>query len=588
MIRYSSDSWYTVFAWWGGINREIVPSAIQYAVLLSGLYHARLFFNFSLPDSGAVDNCIKAIMSLLIFMSVFRLNQCMSRHYAAVSLVNLLFMHLERLTADFCMGMKPTRCNSEEPEGTRLEQAAEQEELGEGLAIAAKVNAIRLILAYGTALMLHFQMLSAAQDARGVLDQTCLKHVVFLYCRLQMLLLPEELKILDHSLSITQESAEVFRVELNRFRLNVDPNYEVLIGVANEYRDFCSGDGVTIAPAPKIVMVLLLFALQRPMDQPWGYSSRSYNLYWRSTEAISQMMMNLESLVQSPTPLAYLQHCRVMFIIFVFFYPMSIPLSDGLTVNVVVPGLLFWAVRGFQILSKRLEDPLGNDEADINIPEKLHSLEVNSEKVFDLSADTGGDIRRALHWTEQWVTTGQAPPGPSGIPKQSKADSSFRRYFRWMPIPTVMLKEMMESHGEVDVLHALRGTFGHICCCVHRIRHALRLTTWRIGGTRHMHGGKGYQSVDVDPEEDKYFNCDPRVFCHYLGFLGSFRADSLSNDGCLSSGPPDNWYQKASRLLGDQPAASLVRPVTDEDTERSILTEPSPLPGSSCFWERLS
>jgi len=558
-------------------------------VLLTALYHARLFWDLSLPDSPAVDGAVKAIMSLLIFMSVFRLNQCMSRHYAAVGLVNDLFMHLERLITDFCMGMKPTPCDSEAPEGTRLEHVAEQQELGEGLAIAAKVNVVRLVFAYGTALMLHFQMLGAAQDNQGILDRTSLKHVVFLYFRLQMLLLPEERKILDKALSITQESADVFRVELNRFRLNVDPNYEVLIGMAHEYRALCPEDGVTLAPAPKVVMFLLVFALQRPMDQPWGYSSRSYNLFWRSTEAVMQMTMNLESLVQSPTPLAYLQHCRVMFIIFVLCYPMSIALSDGLLVNVMVPGVLFWAVRGFQILSKRLEDPMGNDEADINIPEKLHSLEVIAEHAFDLSADAGGDIRRSLHWTEQWVTTGQTPPAPSETPQQCKTTRSFRSFFRWMPIPTIMLKEMMESHGEVDVLHNMRLTLGHICCCVHHLRRSLRRSSWRIGGSRHMHEDKGtYQAVSVDPHEDKYFNRDPRFFCHYLSFIGCFRTDSLSNDGCLASTPSDSWCLKAARLLGDQPAVSLLKSSFEEDTERSIMTDPLPLPGATSFWERLA
>lgn len=234
---------------------------------------------------------------------------------------------------------------------------------------------------------------------------------------------------------------------------------------------------------------------------------------------------------------------------------------------------------------------MGNDEADINIPEKLHSLEVTAEHAFDLSADASGDIRRSLHWTEQWVTTGQTPPVPSGAPHQCKTRRSFRRYFRWMPIPTTMLKEMMESHGEVDVLHAMRLTFSHICCCAHHLRRALRRTVWRVGGNRRMHGDKGYQAVNVDPAEDKYFNRDPRFFCHYLSFTGCFRTDSLSNDGCLASTPSDSWCVKAARLLGDTPAVTLLKSSFEEDTERSIMTDPLPLPGGDSFsslWERLS
>merc|ERR1719313_2791524 len=118
----------------------------------------------------------------------------------------------------------------------------------------------------------------------------------------------------------------------------------------------CPEDGVSIAPGPKILMTLLTFALQRPSDKPWGYSSRSFNLYWRSTEAIVRQQMSLESIVQSPTPLPYLQHCRVLFILFLIAHPLSVRTESGVVLNVCMPLVLFWTIRGFQILSKCLEN----------------------------------------------------------------------------------------------------------------------------------------------------------------------------------------------------------------------------------------
>jgi hypothetical protein len=274
----------------------------------------------------------------------------------------------------------------------------------------------------------------------------------------------------------------------------------------------------------------------------------------------------------------------MLFIIFVIVYPLSIDLSRGLVVNTLLPLVLYWAIRGFQILSKRLEDPMGNDETDLNLYEKLHSLEVSAEHAFDLSADAEGDVRRALQWTENWVTTGEDIAVPSRPARPRKEDKSFRCFFRWMPIPTLMMREMMDSHGDVEVLHALRLTFSHICCCTHGVRRILRRVLWR------MEGDRLYQAVNQHPasatvgaDEDKFFNSDPHFFCHYLQFLGSLKVDS-GHPGLACKNP---WPGHAVKLLGDEPAASLLTPMSEEDTERSMMMDARTCTVSS-IWECLS
>jgi hypothetical protein len=298
-----------------------------------------------------------------------------------------------------------------------------------------------------------------------------------------------------------------------------------------------------------------------------------------------QMTMNLESLVQSPTPLPYLQHCRLLFIIFVIAHPLSMDASSGFCVNVVLSLTLFWAIRGFQVLSKRLENPMGNDEADLNLYDKLHSLEVSAEHAFDISADTTSDIRGSLRWTEQWVATGQTSPVAPPPLQPCKKTRTFRNYFRWMPIPTIMLRHMMESHGEVEIIHARRWTFAYLCCCIHGTRQALRRVLWRMDGDRL------YQAVDPGDEDDKHFNSDPRFFCHYLEFIGSLKAESRishGTDGCAESALCDKWLRNATHLLGRNPACSLLSKVDDEDTERSNMMQPLRALRTPSVWEHLS
>merc|ERR1719326_2372354 len=100
--------------------------------------------------------------------------------------------------------MEPEPCQSEAPEGTVPQSGTQQQESAAGLALAAKVNVVRLILAYAGAVMLHFQLLAATTDSRGLIDKDSMTQVVFIYCRLQMLLLPHERKKLDQALSVSR------------------------------------------------------------------------------------------------------------------------------------------------------------------------------------------------------------------------------------------------------------------------------------------------------------------------------------------------------------------------------------------------
>merc|ERR1719162_2240906 len=98
----------------------------------------------------------------------------------------------------------------------------------------------------------------------------------------------------------------------------------------------------------------------------------------------------------APTPLPYLQHCRVLFFVFAVVFPMSMDTSKGLFDNVMLPLMIFWAIMGFEVLSGLLENPLGNDEVDMNLYEKVHSLEVNAEQIFNATECYNADLQYAL------------------------------------------------------------------------------------------------------------------------------------------------------------------------------------------------
>jgi hypothetical protein len=468
------------------------------------------------------------------------------------------------------------------------------------MAVAAKVNCIRLVLAYAISIVLHFQLLDAAADTSGELDDVGVKQVLFLYCRLRKFLHDEEMEILDHSISVLRDAQPGFearyRAEMCRFRLLNDPYCDHLVGLSEADR---TSGGVTIVPAPKVIMSMLTQALLRPSDQPWGYQSRMYSILARTTLKLVNESMHLESIIMSPTPLPYLQHCRVLFALFSIMFPMSMDTDKGFFANVGLPLILFWAITGFEVLSGALENPLGNEDTDMNVLEKVHALECNVEHIFNCSECNKAPLHHALLKTESLVMGERYAGQPASVTShQADSTKSFRSYFRWIPFPTTVLSDLMDSHGDVAQIHALRLS-PKAFLPNFKLRTLLRKSLYR----RKKLCGRTYEAVNTKGEESENeddhpvdFNKDPNYFCHYLEFLGAADVapallEEHLGDGC--SAPRQHgeaWRKRVLELLDDHSASLLLKKASEEDTERSIMMH-TPRSNKESFlggWENLS
>jgi predicted membrane chloride channel (bestrophin family) len=565
--------------WWGGINRMVLPKACAYVVMALSIYifQTKIDVEFY-TNSESFHDTVHAILSFLVFLLVFRLNQCMARHYAAYALITDLFYGLERLMLDFCMHLQgeqgATNClNSISTDSPSVRTCINK-------CMAAKINVIRLVLAFAVSTVMHFQLLDAASDSAGLVDEVACKQVIFLYCRLRTLLHPEEMEIIDESISLMRDNSsqvdQVFRVEVTRYRASCDPSCQPVIGLTEEDRE---PGGVTISPAPKLVMTMLTQALLRPGDEPWGYQARMYAIFARVTLKLANDSMHLESIIMSPTPLPYLQHCRVLFFVFAIVFPMSMDTTKGIVDNVVLPLLIFWAIMGFEVLSGVLENPLGTDDTDMNLFEKIHSLEVGAEKIFNATERSKASLEQALARTEALVM-GERPSGRTDAAACQQADPSrcFRFHFRWTPLPTVILSDLMDAHGDVQHMHELWLTF-RTWLPSFSLRKMLRQSLYRRkGGCVYKQVGDQDQSTDAQ-QMPVDFNKDPTYFCHFVEYLGSMDLceavpDESVGDGCSVPQPSQNrWKQRALDLVADHPAEQLLKKCSDEDTERSLLVQ---------------
>eukprot|EP00747_Dinoflagellata_sp_TGD_P184452 gnl/TRDRNA2_/TRDRNA2_40064_c0_seq1.p1 gnl/TRDRNA2_/TRDRNA2_40064_c0~~gnl/TRDRNA2_/TRDRNA2_40064_c0_seq1.p1 ORF type:complete len:639 (+),score=113.47 gnl/TRDRNA2_/TRDRNA2_40064_c0_seq1:67-1983(+) len=560
MIRYPRASWITVFYWWGGINRQIVCPAFIYMCLLWVIYFVQKVYPAAVLPISEVS--LRSLAGFVAFLLVFRLNQCMRRQNRGESLVGELFATFEHIIGMCCVNIKGVNeaalgVAADSFKHKDFKEAVHAQDLG----TLVKVNVIRLTMALAISWVIHCRLLDAASAAEGVLGEDDLHQIVYLYFRLEGMLYAKEMELIDQALCITCESCDfqgqdgerrlkdgddrTYRVEVNRYRTSkelADENSERFLGGATQ------GDAMTSMPLPKVILMMLGDLLMQPLDLDWGYPQRMMNAFLRCQESITDLIADLNILVANPLPLAYLQHCRCLLLIFAVCYPMSVPPSEGLTDNIVMPFFIFWSMLGFEYLGEMLENPLGDDETDLNLMEFLHNLEVSAKYFYDVSEIHRVNMRQLLwqqldEWNVKDPTAQKgadggalgAGPGGSFLPKRP-----FETFFRWTPMPKKQVEDAIHSHGNVDSVHMInfRQWWSE---------HLLRQQKAEQNGT--------YDSVDDDfdkeiLERDRarvttvVARRDTNICAHYLVFLSVHRRRQPISKLTLSPSSNPGYHER--------------------------------------------
>lgn len=617
MIRYSRDSVLTVIYWWGGIIRHLWYPAFIYSVYLVGSYYTTMWFDFEMEMER---NSVRALGGFVMFLFVFRMNQCMARHCKGNELSAALFSDLEFFVQTFCTCTRGTNeCIldvAQEVDAGEEEMIRAQRICFAELAIVSKINCVRLTVALGLSCVAHLWLLDAAASTMGEIHGEELAHCMFIFVRLEGLLYPEELKLIDEALCITkempggdadsqpdsayevpphrktrsratrwiqafsncceEEPEPLFRAEVNRHRLNASVQGERLVGP-----HLFNGE-MSVVPMPKIISQLLMDAVLQSSDLKWSYQQRIANFFVSTCAGVANKMEELNRLVSQPLPLAYKQHCRCLLVLYALFFPLSVAYEDGFLENVAMPLLIFTTLYGFEVLASEMENPLGLEEMDLNMLDMVHSLEVSAESAFNISEAGKKSSRMALRRPLQEF--GMLAKG--GMDLEEWHDEvpvgRFSHYFGWQPIPTLILASMATSHGHVDTVH--QAYFYGIS-----IRRLLRRSLLR----RKQHGGSIYTQLNgvgespassSDHQSDDMLGDlrrDPMLWCHYLS-LRRHPPDARDSRCAESRETRRPWSAKMEMMLQGTTAGEIFTGCENEDaaedaTERSML-EGTPRP----------
>jgi len=222
---------------------------------------------------------------------------------------------------------------------------------------------------------------------------------------------------------------------------------------------------------PVALLQIMRGMLMQPMSQKWGYPERVINLLEAHISTVSNCFEQLDRLITIPLPLAYLQHCKILFLIFVGIYPLTINTLHGVWANVFSPCCLFMALLGFEVLADEMENPIGDDTIDLNVMRMIHELEGRCCEIFDIC-----ELRRATLFKD--LTSPLQDMGMDVISREHRRKDDiavagdFSYHFTWLPLPVhIMAYCADKEHGvgneflEASGLQAPASGFCRCCNC---------------------------------------------------------------------------------------------------------------------------
>jgi len=570
------------------------------------------FANFKLDltiDKGR--NSLHVLGGFVVFLLVFRFNQCISRCHLGNELSANMFASLEFFVLAFCGAIQGS-AGLRDQHGTAIEDPDRQRTYT-NLALIAKINCVRLSLSLAISFVIHCRLVEAISNNRdGELDNDALVEVVFLCMRLENLLFPYELDLVhtcfhvikkDHSVqspvplharvlrwldvvNCIDEKESHFYARVSHSHLGAENDGTHLFGHPVEMGGENLPGEQSVLPLPKLILLMLIDTMRRPSDAPWGYNTRLLGFFFTNTWRIVSSMENLTRLISMPLPLGYRQLCAILALVYTLLYPFINDSKEGIIENIVLPLLVFVALMAFETLASLMEDPLGNEDLDLNLFEMVRGLEVMAEHAFNLSE----------HHTlrDEIAISGPAREFGFSVCTEKAVEEgvhSFNEFFCWQPIPSIILLNLFRNHGHADDVHKANWRPGS------KIRTQLRRSLSKLRGTQHagsytrldtdsdvgMNGCAGMNGCK-DDENTLQYHLDARVFVDYIAMRRRAPPQPLNlDDQCqMNNCDPEDLKQTQNRmqicqsLLQEHPASSLFGNTHAEDTDRSAVDHPPP------------
>jgi len=471
MILYERDSfWSQVFVYRGGVIIQLWQPWLYYFLYCCAAFSFSSYFNLELIIHDE-SRSISYFGGFVSFLLIFRLNQCYARYEAGKTSTGLFFSSLSAIVSIANAYMRGAGFYDPEV----VSQLSQEEmEKAERLRICAAVHIIRYCVAIGVSLKYHCRITEHILTC-GELQEENLPMVLFDYSRIKGLMYPEEHEILDAACGLYVEEQDETAKKKNKghWKYHVNFRYheirrpesgtdqdagdgpillkQLLHTRSNNYEPQQQGTANLGCALPVLLTHMLRHNIMRPCGAKWGYPERVLNVLESHLQQALHTFEMLDRLITMPLVLGYLQHCKLLFLTFMLVYPLTIDSDVGFWANVISPCFIFFGLLGFEVLADEMENPLGDQDVDLNIMDMIHDLEVRAHEVFSVAYENRGRLDAVFYRpVEEKATSGNGNVDPRELdlpdwpPLRSKF-GSFSAQFSWESLPPQSIVYMLEK-----------------------------------------------------------------------------------------------------------------------------------------------
>jgi len=412
-----------LFVYFGGVIPKLKWPTLVYSLYACCAYMFCMKFNLAIAQDG-----INLVANSTTFMLVFRLNQCHSRLQHAQSMVMEALGGLRGIVGCACLTADIPATEDKQHE---MRQAA----------TLMKMHVCRLAIACAVSLKYHMRAVEMMNSCGQKINTQSLRHALSDLVRIKSLLTEFEAKRVeeqsglyevkhDHDAGSCLPSSKksCFSVDIYRKRSERDLADRKPILGENGSEFQCGG------AIPLLIVNFLRVAVRLPLSQKWGYPERVLNVVEAHLSVFMKALRGMDGMGSVGLPLPYLQLCKWLLLIFIVVYPWNVNSEHGWWSNVMVPIILAMTLLGFEVVADDMENPLGDDSADISLYEMIHEFEVDVEAIFNCSEVEDESMRQS------WDELGRQFQYTAGCDILAKLTTSGRRarftdFFEWQPLP---------------------------------------------------------------------------------------------------------------------------------------------------------
>lgn len=344
MITYNNRTWLgSLFHIEGTVLPHIKVPVAFIAAWSASVYIAQCRF----PVLAGWDMKVPFVLlgKFVSFFLIFRTNGAYRRYWSSNSVLKEIQVATRELHQQYIVYVKGGR--EADNEKDRVEW--------ESLAMRAKTDATRYLLAFCAAFKLHSRMAFEGY-MRGSIDGEVVGQVDIDRARLRGLLTEEEFELVDDLL-----------------RIEHTPKRDAMTG-EEEY-----AVSTEISGRACHLILYFLFCLGRDAAvcaKEWGFLERCLNLADGKCGLLMRAFEEMDQNICTPLPLPYGHLCKTLMFTFLLAFPFCLnDMENGLICNIIAPVIIAVAMFGMESISMEIEDPFGDDPNDFAVMRIITAIE---------------------------------------------------------------------------------------------------------------------------------------------------------------------------------------------------------------------